>query len=100
MDAGHSPLELILYSRAGCHLCDEARTMLEGLLAQRRAAGLPTPVLVDHDITTDPEWEQAFFTTIPVVELGDRRLELVTSAAKLKALLATLDERAVTATPA
>src|SRR5262249_43181022 len=100
MDAGHSPLELILYSRAGCHLCDEARTMLEALLEQRRDAGLSVPCLVERDITTDPDWERAFFTTIPVVELGDRRLELVTSAAKLKALLATLDERPVTAAPA
>ena len=96
MDAGHSPLELILYSRAGCHLCDEARSMLEGLFAQRRAADLAVPTLVERDIATDPDWERAFFTTIPVVELGDRRLELVTSAAKLKALLATLDERPAT----
>ena len=99
MDAGHPPLELILYSRAGCHLCDEARTILEGLLAQRRAAGLAAPDLVERDIATDPDWERAFFTTIPVVELGGRRLELVTSAAKLKALLATLDERPVSTPP-
>jgi glutaredoxin len=95
MDAGHPPLELILYSRAGCHLCDEARAILQGLLGQRRAAGLIAPDLVERDITTDPSWEREFLTTIPVVELGDRRLELVTSAAKLKALLATLDERPV-----
>ena len=97
MDAGHPPLELVLYSRPGCHLCDEARAILDGLFGQRRTAGLAVPDLVERDITTDPDWERAFFTTIPVVELGDRRLELVTSAAKLKALLATLDERPVPA---
>jgi hypothetical protein len=35
----------------------------------------------------------------PVVELGDRRLELATSAAKLRALLATLDVPASAAAP-
>jgi hypothetical protein len=65
--------------------------MIAALLEQRSAQGLHSPTLVERDISTDPEWERAFFATIPVVELGDRRLELVTSAAKLRALLATLD---------
>jgi hypothetical protein len=65
--------------------------MIAALLEQRSAQGLHSPTLVERDISTDPEWERAFFATIPVVELGDRRLELVTSATKLRALLATLD---------
>ena len=65
--------------------------MIAALLEQRSAQGLLSPTLVERDITTDPDWERAFFAIIPVVELGDRRLELVTSAAKLRALLATLD---------
>ncbi len=65
--------------------------MIAALLEQRSAQGLLSPTLVERDITTNPDWERAFFATIPVVELGDRRLELVTSAAKLRALLATLD---------
>jgi hypothetical protein len=89
--------ELILYSREGCHLCAEARSILVALLAQRRARGLPSPRLIERDITADPDWERAYFTTIPVVELGDRRLELATSAARLKALLAILDEAEVPA---
>jgi len=82
---------LILYSRPGCHLCDEARGILEQLLDRRRGAGLAAPVITERDITTDPAWERAYFTTIPVVELGERRVELATSVAKLRALLATLD---------
>jgi len=100
MDAGSPPHELIIYSRAGCHLCAEARSMIEALLDQRRATGAPVPTLVERDISSNTDWERAFFTTIPVVELGDRRLELVTSAAKLKGLLATLDERPVSTAPA
>jgi hypothetical protein len=42
---------------------------------------------VERDIETDPRWERTFFASIPVIELGDRRLELATSAAKLRRLL-------------
>ena len=45
-----------------------------------RRAGLAVPALVERDIETDPDWQRAYFATIPVVELGDRRLELATSA--------------------
>lgn len=85
-------LDLILYARPGCGLCDEARVTIEALMAARREAGLPTPTLVERDIDTDPAWHDAFFSTIPVVELGDRRIELATSPARLRRLLSeTLD---------
>jgi hypothetical protein len=80
--------DLILYGRPGCGLCDEARELLDALLAVRAAAGLPTPTLQEIDIESDPALERAFLATIPVVELGERRLESVTSAAKLRRLLA------------
>lgn len=84
-----SPLpDLILYGRADCGLCDEVRALLQALLADRRARNLPTPALVERDIDTDPAWQRAYFTTIPVVELGDRRLETVISLAALRGLLA------------
>jgi len=80
--------ELLLYGRSGCHLCDEARAMVTALLEERATAGLPNPVLVERDIESNAAWHDAYFETIPVVELGDRRLELVTSVAKLRRLLA------------
>jgi hypothetical protein len=86
--------DLILYSRPGCHLCDDARGLVEQLLTQRAADGRPTPKLVERDITTNEAWEREHFATIPVVELGERRLDLVTSVARLRALLATLDDPA------
>ena len=76
--------DLVLYGRAGCGLCDETRSLLAAMLEERSAAGLPTPRLTERDIEADPALERAFLTTIPVVELGDRRLELATSAAKLR----------------
>jgi hypothetical protein len=79
--------DLILFGRPECGLCDEARGLLVALLAERAAAGLPTPTLREIDIESDPSLERAFVASIPVVELGDRRLETVTSAAKLRRLL-------------
>ena len=72
--------ELILYTRAGCHLCDETRAIVQGLLEDRAARGRRIAALRERDIATDPEWERQFFATIPVLELGGRRLELATSA--------------------
>jgi glutaredoxin len=79
--------ELYLYTRAGCHLCDEARAMVQGLLEDRAAHGRRTAAIRERDIETHPEWERQFFATIPVVEVGGRRLELATSPAKLRRFL-------------
>lgn len=80
--------ELYLYARAGCHLCDDTRSALVQLLAERWAAGLPSPTLVERDIDTDDAWQNAFMTTIPVVELAGERIELATSPARIRRLLA------------
>ena len=52
------------------------------------ALGLPVPRLVERDIETDEDWHRRYAFTIPVVVLGDRELELATSQAKLRRLLA------------
>lgn len=80
--------DLVLYGRPGCSLCDEARDTLLALLDERRRAGATVPRLRERDIDTDPQLQQALRTTIPVVELGDRRLELATSPGRLRRLLA------------
>jgi hypothetical protein len=90
-EARSSLPDLILYTRDGCHLCDEAREIVRSLLADRRTRGVPSPTLVERDVTTNPDWERAFLTTIPVLELRDERLELATSAARIRRLLANLD---------
>jgi hypothetical protein len=86
-EASPPPSDLFLYTRPGCHLCDDARKLILDLLEERAARGIPTQRLVERDITTDPEWERAHFTTIPVLELGDRRLDLALSPAKVRRLL-------------
>jgi len=80
--------DLFLYGRPNCGLCTEARGMLDALLADRRDRGLAAPRVVERNIDTDPAWHRDFFAVVPMVELGDSRLETVTSLAKLRRLLA------------
>ena len=80
--------ELYLYARAGCHLCDDTRSALVQLLAERKAARLPSPTLVERDIDSDDAWQHAFLAKIPVVELDGQRIELATSPARIRRLLA------------
>ena len=84
----HSPLpELYLYTRDGCHLCDDARAMVQGLLEDRAARGRRVAAIRERDITTDPEWERQFHATIPVLEIGRRRLELAISPIGIRRFL-------------
>ena len=79
--------ELILYTRPGCGLCDETRTMLQALLEDRAARGARIAHFRERDITADPATEREMFDRIPVVELRGRRLELVISMSRLRAFL-------------
>ena len=79
--------DLVLYSRAECSLCDEAREAIELTLADRRARGLPVPRFVERDIEADPELHGRYLERIPVVELGSSRVELVVTVGKMRRLL-------------
>ena len=79
--------DLLLYTRPGCHLCDEARALVQSVLEDRAAGGRRTAAIRERDITTNADWERAFFDRIPVIELGGRRLELAISASKLRRFL-------------
>jgi hypothetical protein len=80
--------DLVLYARDGCHLCAETRATLEALLADRAARGLAAPRLVERDIEADEDLHRRYAFTIPVVALGGQELELATSPARLRRLLA------------
>lgn len=87
----NAPLpDLILYHRAGCHLCDDARATLGLLLTERDGRGLPVPAIVERDIDTNEDWHRRYAFTIPVIALGDRELELATSPAAVRHLLETV----------
>jgi hypothetical protein len=80
--------ELILHTRAGCHLCDETRALVQGLLEDRAAHGRATASLHARDIADDPDLERRLFDRVPVLELRGQRLELATSPARIRRFLA------------
>jgi hypothetical protein len=79
--------DLNLYTRPGCHLCEDAAAIVQALLEERAAGGRRTAALRPRDITTNPDWERSFVTTIPVLEIRDRRLDLATSPARIRRFL-------------
>ena len=87
-DVSATPHEIVLYSRPGCHLCEDARAVLDALLADRAARGLPTARLVERNIEEDADLQRRYMLVIPVVAVGGRELELATSPAKLGRFLA------------
>lgn len=73
-------ITLTLYSRPGCHLCDEMKTVVE-----RVARSAPEPMTVDVvDISTDPELETRYGVEIPVLLVNGKK------AAKYRATEAEL----------
>ena len=87
--AATAPLpDVVLYSRPGCGLCDEARDVVQGLLEDRAARSQPLARLSERDITTDPALERELFDRIPVLELDGDRLELAISPARIRRWLA------------
>lgn len=54
-------VEVTFYTKAGCHLCEEARDMLEDI------ASLTTYVLTEIDIRSDPATFEKYRYRIPVI---------------------------------
>jgi len=78
---------LILYTRPGCDLCDDARAAIQSILEDRAARSLPLARLIERDISTDDDLERTFGALIPVVELRGERVELAVSPARLRRFL-------------
>jgi glutaredoxin len=60
---------LIIYSRPGCHLCDDMKAVVT-----RVAQAAPIPFATQEiDISTDPELEALYGTEIPVLVVNGRK---------------------------
>jgi glutaredoxin len=71
-----------LYGRPGCHLCDDARAVLERLRAQRPFE------LREVDIESDDELHARYLERIPVVALdGEELFDFFVDEAQLAARL-------------
>ena len=61
---------LTVYSRPGCHLCDEMKA-----LVRRVAQAYDPAIVVDEiDISTDPDLESRYGLEIPVLMLNGRKI--------------------------
>lgn len=58
------PLDVTLYTRAGCHLCDEAKAAMAPLLREFRAT------LHEVDIDADEALRERYTNDVPVIFLG------------------------------
>ena len=65
-----SQAQLLLFSRADCHLCDQAEILINALLI-----GRPWQ-LTKVDIDNDPVLRQRYQTSIPVLLRCDNQQEL------------------------
>jgi hypothetical protein len=78
------PARLVLYERDGCHLCDEARVLLDEMLASDGYTRI--------DIDADDDLVLRYGFRIPVIALdGVDRLEGPITAPEIRALLSKLD---------
>jgi glutaredoxin len=73
-------IEVVLYSRPGCHLCDDARAVLERL---RGELGF---TLVERNIEDDDRLHRAYLERIPVVTIdGEEVFDFFVDEAELRA---------------
>jgi len=80
--------EVVLYGRPGCHLCDEARAVLERIRAELPFA------LVERDIERDDALFKAYLERIPVIALDGKELfDFFVDEAELRRRLAYTGQR-------
>ncbi|MFL5842786.1 MAG: glutaredoxin family protein [Thermoleophilaceae bacterium] len=74
-----------LYGKPGCHLCEEAKEVVDAVRAEHPFE------LEEVDITRDPELESRYRERIPVVAIdGQEALELVVERSELEERLASM----------
>jgi glutaredoxin len=74
-----------LYGKPGCHLCEEARQVVDVVRAQHPFD------LEEVDITRDPTLERLYRERIPVLAIdGEEALELVIERSELEERLASM----------
>ena len=66
--AAARPLDVTLYTRPGCHLCDEAKAQIAPLLATAGAC------LREVNIDADPVLRARYDFDVPVIFLGARKV--------------------------
>jgi glutaredoxin len=74
--------EVVLYGRPGCHLCDEARAVLERVRVTHPFA------LEERNIEEDDDLLRRYLERIPVVAVdGEESFQFIVDEGKLRAQL-------------
>ena len=70
-DRADRVITLAIYSRPGCHLCDEMKS-----LVRRVAAGVPSTEIevVETDISGSPDLERLYGLEVPVLMVNGRKM--------------------------
>ncbi len=77
-------MRIVLYGKVGCHLCDDARAVLESV----------GTAFEEIDITTDDVLHAAYLERIPVIAIdGVERFEFFVDEAALRAHLDKVGRR-------
>jgi glutaredoxin len=77
---------LTLYGKAGCHLCEEAREVVEAVRSERPFE------LQEVDVSLDPGLHRRFGERIPVLEMdGEELFELYIDPVALRERLDTVE---------
>jgi thioredoxin-like negative regulator of GroEL len=63
-----APLRVVLYTRAGCHLCDDMKAVVERV---RPTSRVPF-TLAEIDVDSDPALAERYGLSIPVLEIAGR----------------------------
>jgi glutaredoxin len=61
-----APVQIVFYTRAGCHLCEQAHELLLGYEERNQLR------IREIDIDTDPELAARHGERVPVLEIGGR----------------------------
>ena len=80
-------LNVTLYTRKDCHLCEQARADLESIQEKYPHR------LIEIDIDTDPVLQKKYLAEIPVVEVGPYALKAPFDKQKLMLTLGAADDR-------
>ena len=77
--------EVVLYGKAGCCLCDEAKTVIDAVRSRHAFE------LREVDVSLDPVLHSRYGERIPVVEVdGVERFEFHVDPAELESVLGTV----------
>lgn len=64
--AGREPVPVVLYTRAGCHLCEDMKAEIA------RAGARELYALREVDVDVDPALVERFGRSVPVLEIAGR----------------------------